>query len=99
MGSDDSNWQPRETRYDFPATIEYHIENTTAEESFKAVTVNISSSGLGAYLFSDHPEGQRIIIKSHLPVAARRAVIRRIKKEGENTYFAGLSFIRHVTNA
>ncbi len=60
-----------------------------------AVTVNISTAGIGAYLFSPQAEGQNIIIRTPLPVDGRRATIRWIKQEDENFFLTGLQFVDH----
>ena len=85
----------RASRYDFPSTIEYTVDSPSADAVCRAVTVNISTSGIAAYVFSRHPEGQRIIIKTPLPVECRLATVRWIKKEDESFYLAGLKFIDH----
>ncbi len=87
------NGPKRESRYDFPSTIEYIVDSPAADSVCKAVTVNISPSGIAAYVFSRHPEGQKIIIKSPLPVDSRMATIRWIRKEDESFYLAGLKFV------
>lgn len=63
-------------RYDFPATIEYVMGSQTGDESVhKGVTINLSSAGLGMYIFDLLPNGQQITIKTALPVDSRTATI------------------------
>ncbi len=89
------NGLERASRYDFPATIEYVVDSPAPNTTCKAVTVNISTSGIAAYVFSRHHEGQKIIIKSPLPVDNRTATVRWIRKEDESFYLAGLKFVDH----
>jgi hypothetical protein len=53
-------------RYDYPSTMDYVLDPSDAAEVHKAVTINISSTGLAALVFSPHAEGQKIFIKSNL---------------------------------
>ncbi len=87
------NGPKRESRYDFPSMIEYVVDSPSADTVCKAVTVNISTSGIAAYVFSPHAEGQRIFIKTDLPVDFRTATVRWIRKEDESFYLAGLKFV------
>lgn len=82
----------RTERYDFPAMIEYVLEAQINIEVFKGVTINISNNGLSIYAFKPLSEGQRIIIRSALPVHHRVATIRWIMKEDESLYKLGLQF-------
>jgi hypothetical protein len=84
--------QRNTTRYDYPSTIEYHLEASSPGEVHKAVTINISRSGLGAYLFAPHAEGQRIRITSPLPVDCRIATVRWVRQEDRDFFLAGLRF-------
>jgi hypothetical protein len=82
-----------EERFDFPSTIEYLIESPAGAQAHKAVTINISKAGIGAYVFSPHAEGQKIIIQSPLPVECRMAAVRWIKQEDESFYLVGLECV------
>lgn len=86
----------RQTRYDFPSTIEYVLEprgDGAAVEVHKGVTVNISMGGFAAYVFDPLPEGQRIAIKTSLPVGCQTATICWTRKEDTNFYLSGLKFM------
>ena len=84
----------RDTRYDFPATIEYVIGSQVEDEVVhKGVANNLSSTGLGMYIFDLLPKGQRITIKTTLPVDSRTAAICWTRKEDVNFYRTGLKFI------
>ncbi len=85
--------QRKDSRYDFPSAIEYLVDSQTTDEVHRAVTVNISTTGIGAYVFSPHSKGQKIIIKTPLPVHFRMATVRWIKREDASFYLAGLKFI------
>jgi c-di-GMP-binding flagellar brake protein YcgR len=92
--SNTKNEHRRHTRYDFPSTIEYVLEPPTNDAVVhKGVTVNISSTGLGLYMFELLPEGQEIIIKTGLPVDRQAAKVRWIKQQNSSFYFTGLKFI------
>jgi hypothetical protein len=84
----------RDARYDFPATIEY-VKGSQPEEKVvhKAVTINLSSTGVGMYIFDLLPKGQQITIKTTLPVDSRTAAICWTKRKDISFYRAGLKFI------
>ncbi len=82
------------TRYDFPATIEYVMGSQADDEvAHKGVTINLSSTGLGMYIFDLLPKGQQVTIKTALPVDSRTAAICWTRKEDVNFYRTGLKFI------
>jgi hypothetical protein len=84
----------KDTRYDFPSTIEYVLDPpTNGRAVHKGVTVNISHQGLAAYVFDPLPDGQKIVITSTLPVEHRTATICWTKKEDNSFYLAGLKFV------
>jgi hypothetical protein len=84
----------RDARYDFPATIEYVKGSQTDDEVVhKAVTINLSSTGVGMYIFDLLPKGQQITIKTTLPVESRTAAICWTKRKDISFYRAGLKFI------
>jgi hypothetical protein len=82
----------REQRFDFPMTIDYKIVSPGNGVAHKAVCINISKDGLGAYMFAPHAEGEKIVITSVLPVSNRTATVRWIKKEENSLYLTGLKF-------
>jgi c-di-GMP-binding flagellar brake protein YcgR len=84
----------RDTRYDFPATIEYVMGSQSDDEVLhKGVTINLSSTGLCMYIFDPLPKGQRVTIKTALPIDFRTAAICWTRKEDDNFYRSGLKFI------
>ncbi len=85
----------KDTRYDYPATIEYVLGPPEDKEAVvhKAVANNLSSTGLGMYLFELLPKGQQITIKTTLPVDSRTAAVCWTRKEDDNFYRSGLQFI------
>jgi ABC-type uncharacterized transport system permease subunit len=84
----------RDTRYDFPAMIEYVTGSQAADQVVrKGVAINLSSTGLSMYIFDLLPKGQRITIKTTLPVDSRTAVICWTKKKDVDFYRSGLKFI------
>ncbi len=82
----------RERRYSFQATIDYLLLRGSAAEVHKGITIDISDTGLGLYLFDPLPEGQTIIIQNALPAGDKAATICWIKKEREDLYKSGLRF-------
>lgn len=79
-------------RYDITSSLEYVLDPRTPDEIHKGVLVNISTTGIGAYVFTPHTEGQRVVITSRLPVDYHSATIAWIKKEADDFYLAGLKF-------
>jgi hypothetical protein len=80
-------------RYDFPSTIEYILEPQADGVVRKGVAVNMSISGLSAYVFESLPVGQKIIIKTGIPVAQHQpATIRWSRKRDLDFYLSGLQF-------
>jgi len=81
-------------RYDYPSTIEYALGSQADDEVVrKGVTIDLSTMGLCMYIFDPLPQGQKIIIKSALPVDSRTAVIRWTRNEESSLYRSGLMFI------
>jgi len=86
--------QRRHPRYDFPSTIEYVLESPANGSIRKGVSVNMSRDGLGAYVFESLPVGQKIIIKTGIPVAQHQpATIRWSRKRDLDFYVSGLQFM------
>ena len=77
-------------RHDFPSIIEYLVGSATGGVVHKAVTVNVSRAGIGAYVFAPHQEGLELYIKTSLPVDCRLATVRWKKKVDESIYLIGL---------
>jgi c-di-GMP-binding flagellar brake protein YcgR len=84
----------RHERHDYPLEIEYVLEHQQdSEVVHRGVTVDISSAGLGAYLLDPLPVGERVIIKSGLPVVHQLAMICWIVERSASFYCAGMKFI------
>jgi hypothetical protein len=83
----------RGQRFDYPRTIEYVLDQASDHSVHKAVTINISEQGLGAYVFTPHKQGQRIIIRSEMPIDRQIATIQWIKKEDNSFFMTGLKFL------
>lgn len=79
-------------RFDFLSRIEYTLDSPTSPDVHKGVAVNISDNGMAVYVYRPHPEGQRIFIKSPLPIEFRVATIQWIKQEDKQFYLTGLHF-------
>jgi c-di-GMP-binding flagellar brake protein YcgR len=80
-------------RYDFPSTIEFYTVSKSGENSHKAVTINISKTGLCLYLFEPFKRNQEIKINSIVPIVSKKASIRWIRKIDEGFFKAGVSFL------
>ncbi len=80
-------------RYTYPALIEYVLDSSEPPEVLKAVTIDISKNGLCIYSFWPLSEGQRVIIKTRLPVDQNSAMIRWIKRENDSLFRIGLRFL------
>ncbi|MEE9523737.1 MAG: PilZ domain-containing protein [Thermodesulfovibrionales bacterium] len=91
--SNDERERRMAERYDFPSTIEFDAGTKSGENNQKAVTINISKSGLCLYLFESFIRHQEIRIKSILPIISKKARIRWIKKIDEGFFKAGVSFM------
>jgi hypothetical protein len=91
MRENDNTEKRKTMRYDMASTIEYVSGARTSGEVYKGVPVNISTSGIGAYVFHPHTEEERIFITSRLPVDCQAATIAWITKE-DDFYLARLKF-------
>jgi hypothetical protein len=87
----DSSERREHARYDFLRRIEYVLNPAISNENLKAVTINISRTGLCLYIFTALREGQEMIIGSPLPVPFKTASVRWIKKMEDNFYKVGLT--------
>ena len=91
--SSDVSERRKAVRYDFPSTIEFNTGVKSGESKHKAVTINISKSGLCLYLFESFIRHQEIRIDSVLPIVSKKASIRWIRKIDEGFFKAGVSFM------
>ena len=91
--SSDVRERRKAVRYDFPSTIEFDTGTESGENNHKAVTINISKSGLCLYLFESLGRHDEIQISSILPMTSKKASVRWIKKIDEGFFKAGVSFI------
>jgi c-di-GMP-binding flagellar brake protein YcgR len=83
----------RDTRFDYPSTIQYVLGSHADDEvAHKGITIDLSAAGFCMYIFDPLPQGQKIIIKTTLPVDSRTAVICWTRKES-SLYRSGLKFI------
>ncbi len=85
----------RHTRLNFHSTIEFVLlDHRTKDEAVrKGVTINLSATGLGVDMLDPLTAGQKVIIKTGLPVDHQPATICWIKKENTGFCQAGLKFI------
>jgi c-di-GMP-binding flagellar brake protein YcgR len=84
----------KEPRYDYPSTIQYVVGSSQADDEAarKGITIDLSAAGFCMYVFDPLLQGQKIIIKTALPVDSRTAVICWTRKES-SLYRSGLKFI------
>ena len=80
----------RHLRYSFPYSVEYILDPHTTDKIFKGILINISNSGLCLRIFYHLAEGQKITIKSIIPIPCQKATVRWIKKCDNHSYIAGL---------
>jgi len=80
-------------RFDYPSTIQYVVESQAdGEAARKGITIDLSATGFCMYVFDPLPQGQKIIIRTALPVDRRTAVNRWTRKES-SLYRSGFKFI------
>jgi c-di-GMP-binding flagellar brake protein YcgR len=79
-------------RYDYPATVDYVVDNDAAAKPHKAVLRNICTGGMGAYIIEPLHVGQKIVIKSNLSAACRAGIVRWIKQENNGLFEVGFRF-------
>jgi hypothetical protein len=88
----DKNEQRRHERFDFPSTIEYILEPRESDEVRKGVSINMSLTGLSAYVFESLPIGQKLFIEAGIPGTHRPATICWSKEKEVDFYISGLKF-------
>ena len=81
-----------EPRDDYHHQIEYVLGPSSSGEIHKAVTINVSESGIGLYVFKPLAEGQQIMIKNAIRGSRKTGTIRWNKKVNESIYRVGVMF-------
>jgi hypothetical protein len=81
------------SRYDFPSQIEYVLDPDTTGKVYKGVTIEVSYSGMRLYVFSSLDQGQKLTIRTALPISSQRASVKWIEKVEEGFYKTGLMFV------
>jgi c-di-GMP-binding flagellar brake protein YcgR len=79
-------------RYDFRNEISYARNSGTPSEVLKAITVDISSSGVGIYAFTPLRAGQQVTITDGLAGTYRKCTVAWCKELGDDVFRAGLFF-------
>jgi hypothetical protein len=82
----------REERSTFPHAVEYTVTPGAHGEIFRAMCVDISSSGLCLYLRNCPDEKQKIVFKSGMPAPHRNATVRWCSRMKGDFFKAGLMF-------
>jgi hypothetical protein len=86
----DTRRHPRQLYSD---TIEFCLNPSRAGTKLHGITINISDSGIGLYVFAPVYEGQTVTIKTALPVPYQKATVIWVQKRAEELYRAGFKFI------
>ena len=81
-----------ENRDDYHHQIEYTLDPASAGETYKAVTLNISQSGIGLYVFNHLAEGQQIKFTNVIRGFHKMGTVRWNKKVNESIYRIGVMF-------
>ena len=79
-------------RYDFRNEISYARHSAGPSEVLKAIAVDISSSGIGIYVFTPLRAGQEVTITKGLEDAHRNCTVAWCKELGDDVFRAGLFF-------
>jgi hypothetical protein len=81
-----------EERYPFLKTVKC-VCVPEGKDHFKAVTIDISSSGLSLYLFTGSiREGLQVKIQDELPAPSQTGTVRWVQQVDQDLYKAGLQF-------
>jgi len=81
------------SRYDLPDQIEYVLDPDTTGKVYKGVTIEVSYSGMRLYVFHLLARGQKLTIRSALPISSQTATVKWIEKVEDGFYKTGLMFI------
>jgi len=81
-----------EPRDDYYHQIEYILDPASTDEIYKAVTINVSESGIGLYVFKPLARGQQIMIKNAIRGSRKTGTVRWHKKVNESIYRIGVLF-------
>ncbi len=79
-------------RYDFRNEISYARNSAGPSEVLKAIAVDISSSGIGLYVFAPLRAGQEVTITNGLEDTHRNCTVAWCKELGDDVFRAGLFF-------
>ncbi len=85
-----------EPRDDYYHQIEYILDLTSTDEIYKAVTINISESGIGLYVFKPLAEGQQITIRNVIRGSRKTGTVRWNKEVNESIYRIGVMFAPYI---
>jgi len=85
----------RDIRYPFLKTIDYVCNIPADAATYKAVTINLSQSGMCLYMFLSPciNEGHEISIQDTLPVSRQKGTIRWVDKIEDDLFKVGLMFV------
>ena len=81
-----------EERYPFLKTVKC-VCIPEGKDSFKAVTIDISKSGMSLYLFTGSiREGIQVRVQDELPVSSQTGTVRWVQRVDQDLFKAGLQF-------
>jgi hypothetical protein len=80
-------------RYDFNHEIRFVRSSVASGEDLRAITVNISTSGIAVYAFARLQAGEEITITHGLEDTYQKCTVAWCKELGEDVYKAGFSFV------
>ena len=79
-------------RYDFRNEITYLLDSYPPDDDLKAITIDISNSGIGLYSFRRLRAGQEVTITHGLEHTYRKCTVAWCKELGDDVFRAGLFF-------
>jgi len=83
----------RHPRRVFTTTVQYTVDSVPVEDVAKAVTVNISQSGVCLYTFCDHQAGDTLKIHNGVPYDLQStAIVRWTRRVNEQLFKIGCEF-------
>jgi hypothetical protein len=84
-------------RYDFNQEIRYvrglRASGKASDKALRAITIDISTSGIAMYTFAPLRAGEKITITDGLEDTCQKCTVAWCKELGDNVFKTGLSFI------
>ena len=83
-------------RYYLKKDIEYRVNPAISKEIFMGITVDKNNEGLGLRIFNPLRSGEEITIIKGFENTPVKGVVKWCRKQGENTYIAGLQLLDNI---